>query len=380
VAELFLSNDPPPRKGRPRWVDAAGLGAVVAAMLAIGVLGDRGAKDTAAPTPTTTSSTTSPFRRGTPYSETTTTEAPPTTTTVFRLGPLLPFRTDTVLLLTNGSSVLLVDVDGGTATRVPVAYRYGVVGVEEGFVLGGEGTFQILPSRGLPVRTVDLPPDAVRGRAMASGPRTFWSISDEPQGTEAVELDTEGRPTGRTVHLPAGVYLAGVLDDAVVVSGHGSLTVVDVRTGRPRSLGAGDVVAAHGRTVARLGCALLQCRLEVVDAVTGRARSIGGVPGGVGYVGQGTFSPDGRWLAFSVADNLGSQRLTVVSVATGRSWTADTLLQGPGPVAFSSTSDVVFAAVSGKLCAYRSSSGERHCLEGLDAWSAQELTAARAPG
>ncbi|MCU1378788.1 MAG: hypothetical protein JWN29_1771 [Acidimicrobiales bacterium] len=376
MAELFLSDDPPPRKGRPRWLDGAGLGGVVAVMLAVGVLGDRGPKDQTAPAPTTTTSTTSPFRTGTPYDQTTTTEAPTTTTSVLRLGPLLPFQTDTVLLLNGGSTPMLVDVDAGTAMRIPVANSFGALAVGGGFVLPGQGSFQLLPSSGLPVTTVAAPVNMGHNRLMAGSSRTFWTTTEQLDGVEVVELGLDGAGTGRKVVLPVGAYVAGALDGALVVNSHGSLTLVD-HTGRRRALGTGDVVAARGRTVARQSCALLRCRVELVDTVTGRARVVPELADVTGYLGGGAFSPDGRWLAYVLSTSGGGGQITVLDTAGGESWSAPEA-DNQLPFTFSPDSRVLFSVNAGQVCARVLATGDQHCLEGLGSSGAQEIVATAA--
>ncbi|MCU1373432.1 MAG: hypothetical protein JWO68_718 [Actinomycetia bacterium] len=374
--ELFLSDDPPPTKGRPRWVDAVGLAAVVGVILAVGVLGDRGSRHPAAPAPTTTSTTTSAFDRGTPYERTTTTEPPSTTTTIVRLSPALPFPTHAVLLLNNGSGLpLLVDVDAATATRVSSA-TWGAVAVGNQFVLPGEGSFQVLPASGRPATTVEASMTAGPQQLLASGPGTFWSSRNGPGEVQMTELDLAGRSTGRKVTVPAGAYVAGVVDAGLVVAHHGSLTLIEVASGRPRDLGTGEVVAARGQRIARQRCLLLRCRLELVDTRTGRSRPIPGLATVNGYLSRGAFSADGRWLAYTLTDENG-ERLTAVAIDGGRTRTTEPS-GSTVPLAFSPDGSVLFSVTGTQLCAWVLETDARHCMDGLSSAGVMEMAAARA--
>jgi hypothetical protein len=361
VSDLFLSDDPPPRRSRPRWVDGIGLGALVLGIVAIGVLGDRGSSDRT-PAPATTTSTTSPFRRGTHYSSTTTAPEPSTTVVVQQLPDAgIPEPTRSVVLLSSGGSVILVDVDRATVERLPVASGGGMLGVDEGFVLPAGDRFQVLPSHGLPATTVEVDEvGLLTGQLLASGPHAFWAVSGGDSGGRAVELDTAGGRTGRRVEVPSGHYVAGVLDAGLVLGGHGSLTFVDGTTGRRRALGTGDLLAVGGRWIVRQSCEVLVCRVELVETTTGQARLLPALPAEDGYLQLGKLSPDGRWLAASFAQGAGGLRLSVVHLADRRTWTIE--VDGRAPFEFSPDGKVLFVPRDGDLCAYETSSGLPHCL------------------
>ncbi|MCU1488124.1 MAG: hypothetical protein JWN67_4870 [Actinomycetia bacterium] len=379
MSDLFLSDDPPPRRSRPRWVDAFGLAAVVLGIVAIGVLGDRSSPGRA-PAPTTTTSTTSAFRRGTPYRSTTTFPEPSTTTTAPGPQPLssfgIPYPTDSIVLVSSGASVVRIDVDGATVERLRVVSGGGMVGLADGFVLPDGDGFQLLPTRGASTTPIETEGGGLQGGFFASGAHTFWSITGFDDGTTATERDTAGKLTGRRVQLPPQLYVAGVVDAGVVVGGHGSLTFVDATTGHRRSLGTGDLLAVGGRSIVRQSCELLECRVDLVDTSTGRARSFPHLRQESGYLQLGRFSPDGRWVALSFGDRTGYFHLSVVHLADGRSWTVDATT--PAPFEFSPSGNALFVAEGSELCAYETSSGVKHCLD-IGQTSVQMLAVAPTP-
>jgi hypothetical protein len=250
------------------------------------------------------------------------------------------------------------------------------VAVDGGFVLPGQTSFELLPNSGRAATALTWPVSSGHTHLLRAGPRSVWSITEQPDGIQAVERELDGDGTGRKVVVPLGTYVAASLDGALVVSSHGSLTLVDAGTGGRRALGTGDVVAARGRTVARQSCALLRCRVELVDTVSGRTRLVAGLADVDGYLGRGAFSPDGRWLAFAVSASR-SEQVTVVDTTGGQTWSA-AATDSPVPFTFSPDSRVLFSVNAGQVCARVLATGDQHCLKGLGSSGAQEIVATAA--
>jgi hypothetical protein len=336
VAELLLGDDPPPRKGRPRWVDAAGLGAVVAVILGIGILGDRGSKDDR-PSPTTTSTTVAPVTG--PRLKPTTTVRSGTVV----LGPALARPSGVSLLVLGTSTPRLLDLDTGTLRDVGGASGFDAVGLRGGFVLVDQNGLGFLPADGSPVRAFDADSRRLQGRVASSDPDRVWLATEsDGGGLVAREYDPRGRSTGRQLFLPLSATIVGAVEDGLVVSQAGSLTFVDAADGRGHDLGRGTVVAARGHTLARLTCVVLRCRLELVDVRTGRATTVENVAAAA--QGFGTFSPDGRWLAATLVTGNERAFLVVIDVVGHRLGT--TIGEGDA-FAFASDDTLMVAARAG---------------------------------
>jgi hypothetical protein len=378
VSDLFLSDDPAPRRSRPRWVDGLGLAAVVLGIVAIGVLGDRGSpgREPAPTTTTSTTSTTSPPRSTTTSSEPSTTS----TTLVQQLDGHIAVPTGALVLVWTGSTLTLIDVDAGSARRIEASPGYGLVGLDDGFLLPTGTAYRLLPADGGDLVDVPLVLSTDTMRLERAGPHTVWTFTSSPGNrTDGNEVDTRGRPTGRRFHLPAGVFVAEVVDGGVIAYARGSIVFVDGRD-RARGLGTGEILAAGGRTLVRVTCEVLRCRTDVVDITTGRSHTVP-VPDDLanGFAQQTELSPDGRWLASSLNSQLGGQRLVVVDLRTGRSWTADGI-DSQAAIAFSPGSDVVFTTSTGSLCAFEVATSDRSCLDGLQAGQVGQLVAIPKPG
>jgi hypothetical protein len=378
-SDLFLSDDPPPRRARPRWLDALGLTVVVGAMVGVGVLGDRGSKDERRTTPTTasTTTTTSPFRRGRPYVSTTTTEPLPTTTTTIGFVPPR-FATGSMLLVMGSGNTLLVDVDGGTARQVAARQGYGAIGLEDGFLVPNQADVTFVGLDG-EATALPIPSGAQATWFEAGSSGRLWKLRNDEAGVSATEIDRQDRSTGRVLRLPAGTNVVGVAGGDFVVSAHGTLAVVDSDTARARSLGHGDPVAVGGGRLVRVACQLLDCRYEVVDVATGRVWGIPDLPA-AGWFNGGSVSPDGRWVALLLPTETGEVVMRVQALdpgAGGRHWE----VPGAGQFApaFSPDSHVVFGASGGDLCAFTVEGGDMRCLDGVPGAS-QQVVAARAAG
>jgi hypothetical protein len=378
-SDLFLSDDPPPRRARPRWLDALGLTVVVGAMVGVGVLGDRGSKDERPTTPTTasTTTTTSPFRRGRPYVSTTSTEPLPTTTTTIGFAPPR-FATGSVLLVMGPTDWLLVDVDGGTARQVAVRQGYGAVALEDGFLVPNQADVTFVGLDG-EATALPIPTGAQATWFEAGSSGRLWKLRNDETGVSATEIDRQDRSTGRVLRLPAGVNVVGVVRGDFVVSAHGTLALVDSDTGRARALGHGEPVAVGGGRLVRVACQLLDCRYEVVDVATGRVWGIPDLPA-AGWFNGGKVSPDGRWVALLLPTETGEVVLRVQALDPGagdRHWE----VPGDGHLSptFSPDSHVVFAASGGDVCAFTVEGGDVQCLDGVPGAS-QQVVAARAAG
>lgn len=127
-----------------------------------------------------------------------------------------------------------------------------------------------------------------------------------------------------TVHdridLPALAQPIAGTADALIVSTPGTVSRIDVDSGRRQQIARGQALASDGTSVARLDClGDLSCGVAIgtVDQpdqvrVTLRA---GDLPVGLFDVPQARFSPDGRWLALAVYRELDNQRLDRSHVA-----------------------------------------------------------------
>jgi hypothetical protein len=148
-------------------------------------------------------------------------------------------------------------------------------------------------------------PSAVDGRVWLAGTRCTTKTM---VGVREVTVD--GRVTARSSRRVRG-WLAGAVEGGLVLLRSGSVFSWDPATGRRgRDLGVTWLSGTHGNRVA--GCTLgTRCRgVSVVDAATGRARSIRiEAPWKLG--GTAHFSPDGSLVATPVT----TRRRSAVAVA-----------------------------------------------------------------
>jgi hypothetical protein len=366
VSDLFLTDDPPPRRSRPRWVDGLGLLAIIGGMVAVGLLGDDGPKDVPGPASTTTSTTAQPTTtRDTEATTTSTSEAPTTTTTAPVAGhlvPRLPFAAHAAVLLTTGSSVVLLDLDAARTMQVPTGATTVGIPVAHGFVLPRSSGFRVLSVDGSVTDVDDV--GAVGGTVMASGARSVWVVRERATnglfaGSSVVEVDLHGVTTGRHVELPNEVFPVGPVDAGLVVNGRETLSFVDGTTGKVRDLGTGEIGAVGGHWMVRDTCLRLTCQTYLVDTRNGRSRILDDAPRRTSYPRQYGFSPDGRWLARFHISAGGRSSLTVTRVPDGRSWTADDVPDGP--FGFSPDGRLLLVIDGGDLCALETVDGTRHC-------------------
>ena len=343
MSELLLGDDPPPPKGRPRWVDGLGLAAIVAGMLAIGVLGDRGSRDEATRPPATTTTTARAPRR-LPSGPATTT--PATVPPPLAVGRPLTADTGTVLLLQGQETTQVYDVDAGMVRRLRLSQSgFPAFGVPGGFLLGGRRELELLPLGSGKTTSFSL---ELRGSSWPVGVSSRGVWVQGPGGL--LEVGFDGRPTGRHHELPASAYPAGVLERGLVVAQYDSLTLLEP-DGERRSLGHGVLWGHGGDTVAVVTCELLACELRALDIRTGAVRTTLDLGAEAGQLAEpGQISPDGRWLVYRSLE--GQVRgLVAVDLDTGgvRS------IPSSGEVAtwaFARQGSLLFAASNNDLAAY----------------------------
>ncbi|MCU1378789.1 MAG: hypothetical protein JWN29_1772 [Acidimicrobiales bacterium] len=379
MSDLFLSDDPPPRRNRPRWVDALGLTALVIGMIAIGVLGDRGSKDaTSVPTTTTTTRSRTPTTRSAevgpnPSSQTTTTQAVPTV-----IAKRLQEETDTSLvLLADEQPPRLLEVDTGIVRPLLMPTGYAVTGTSAGFLIAA-------PKRLWLVRISELEVGATYATSegehllVPAGLKHAWFTTPSAVRQVAAELGPDGAETGRTITLPGQTQVVAGLDDGVVASQAGSLTYVPAE-GEPRGVGSGQVLGGGGDSIVRTSCEALHCRVDLVDVRTGRSRSVTGVPEPQPTLdGGGLVSADGRWFAATLYDAAdGIPTLVSIDLTTGH---GRILNRGSArPKAFAVTGRTLFAIDRGRLLAFDAATGSNREFTDLDASNVSRLAATVGP-
>ncbi|MCU1378787.1 MAG: hypothetical protein JWN29_1770 [Acidimicrobiales bacterium] len=367
VAELLLGDDPPPPKRRPRWVDVAGLTAVVGGILAIGIVGDRGGTDESVVPSTTTTTIGRPAPGPQPMPTAATVPTAP-----ISVGRVLTQDTRTTLLVLGQSTPRVFDVDRGILREVAGPTGADAVGVRGAFLFSNPNGLGLLPVDGGPARAFDPEERSPGGPLVAAGPDRVWvTAPSDDGGLTARELGIDSRPTGRQLSLPRGTVVEGAVDDGLVVSQLGSLTFIDAEGGRGVDLGPGAMVATNGRTLARLACRVLRCQLELVDPHTGRSAAVEGLPPVARA--SGTFSASGRWLAALVVSGNDRGFLVVIDVVNHR--------VGPGidsgdAFAFAAYEEVLFVVEASRLRAYDLPSATRHDFSDLVLPAAQRLVAA----
>jgi hypothetical protein len=286
-------------------------GAVVLGLVSLLAVLDGGGTDTSArSTPTTTSSSSSTTASTTRVPVVT---AAPTTSTASTLPPLLLGEPSGVELLVQADrGALIVDLDTGEIRRPDVNLDGFAVARTGGIVLSGPddrpgATFLAAPYDGTPVPIAPSPvgqvfPSAVEDRV--------WMVSASGPPFQVFEVAVGREVTTPAFELPGDGYVAGAVDGGVVVAAHGSI-FVDRGTDDVTPLGAGEVVATLGRSIAAMACDdAARCSLTIIDARSGRRRAID-VSGGYG---QAAFSPDGRRLAFLAGTGMAPPRLMLVDI------------------------------------------------------------------
>lgn len=174
----------------------------------------------------------------------------------------------------------------------------------------------------------------------------------------AREVTVAGAPLGSPLALPAGFVIdqatgRGLLLAPVVPRGGFSAYELWDPATRQVSRTFAGVIAASAREVAWAAPCARQCRVHVLNLVTGRSTAVR-LPAG-NSVANAAFSPDGRFLALQVSfanngdDGALDMRLDVASAVTGRltsvprvSVSSDALVSFGWPA----SSDVLVAALS----------------------------------
>lgn len=295
-----------PAASGSRRRDLGILVAVVALVVAIGVLGDGGgaAEEPAEADATTTTAerrTTTTARRPRP---TTTLPVDPIVTTTEGTGPVAPgTTTGSAIVTTEGDEVVVVDLDTGDECRIEVpGARNGGLWVGRGIgrranVSGGNGMFTVTagckltePRQGAVVEL--LPNDR---------PGHVWEVRHLAEGVRLVEQADDGTETGRQIEIPAWSGGLHPVDGGFVTDVFGSVTFVDAATGQGRELADGFTITAGGDRVVIVDCRAFDCDLVVLDLEGRRlARRTTARPA-LGWQG-GAISPDGRWFAYLTID------------------------------------------------------------------------------
>lgn len=314
----------------------------------------------------------------------------PSLRTTARLGPLLPQRTGTTLVLGAGTQLLVLDVDTGTLRTVQVAdleirpsYPWGaqVLAVGDAFVVRSQPPRAMVVPRTDGLGVGDLDAGSGGGLYPSTEPGRFWV--EELRG-EAVleEVDLAGRVL-RTVPVPLRAT-------SIAWDGAGFLQTVDGTAlafvpdgGEPVPVGAGTVVAADASTAALLRCegASVVCALDLVDRATGAVRPVPPTADAPGFsAGHASdvpvvLSPGGRWLLVQSAPPDGGAPhaaepgLAVVDVAAGTVRDVEPAVgSGPSVGAFSPDGKWLFLArstgsVSAEVSGVRLADGARFLLD-----------------
>jgi hypothetical protein len=175
------------------------------------------------------------------------------------------------------------------------------------------------------------------GVGASDGSGAVWLVtfrrSSDNTGTmpaRAQQVTTAGRSAGPRFRLPAGYLIqravGGDLLLAPVDEGPGAVRYKLWDPGTRRVAGTfRDVIAAGPGQIAWPACVhrpVVHCPVHVLDLVTGTTATIP-VPRGTWANNDGTFSPDGRFLAFllsaGAAEQFGVQaRIAVIDIASRR--------------------------------------------------------------
>jgi hypothetical protein len=172
------------------------------------------------------------------------------------------------------------------------------------------------------------------GVSASSGSGAVWLITFRRSAANigttparAQQVTTAGRPAGPRFRLPAGYLIqravGGDLLLAPVSQGPGTVTYKLWDPGTRRFAGTfSDVIAAGPRLIAR-GPVCVHCPVHVLDLLTGTTATIP-VPRGTWANDNGTFSSDGRFLAFSLSAGppppaaAAVTRIAVIDIASRR--------------------------------------------------------------
>ena len=326
---------------RRRWLPPVVIAAVIA-LIAVVVIRGGGDKPAAAPTTSSTSPTT------TAASTTTTTVARATTTTTnystAQATPVPEAAGVVVYISTNAGEIVRLDLGTGAVVRrlVPVASRrrgpWMVLARQGGYAVADVSYNDQSPIYGVadgsdsaPVVLGDWQTSDQNGpvnpRSMAAAePGEVWvwndAVGDVAGVVKRVRLD--GTVTAGPVTLPR--YAAVLGDDgpgSVAVQGPSGFyhATIDGTTVTLQQLWPRPAVIYSSGAFLDLNCdGQLECRLEVVDRVSGAVHVVPGDLAGDLFPNyyDSTLSVDGRWLANVIYDaGGGSPRLRVYDLTTG---------------------------------------------------------------
>lgn len=286
-------------------------------------------------------------------------------------GPLLPDGEAYTIVASQREQLTFIDTATGAARDVdlPPASRP-AAGVEAMFASGDDvivdhhGTVLRIRRDGSPVRIAN------RGHALpttdAAGSVWLSDALSSAVTSTVMRVAPDGAVLER-VTLPAIARPVAGTADGLVVWAPGNISVV--RGGGVREVtGSGQLIATDGRRVAWVDCAAsVECVvvLGTTDdpAQVRRPLDPDDIPGGYYGLPTGTYSPDGRWLAFPIYRIGGRGVLerpwvTVVDTATGAQvWQT----RGPFtrtfsslPLAWSPDSAWLFVASRDGVTAWRS--------------------------
>lgn len=230
----------------------------------------------------------------------------------------------TVVIADFGSRLQLIELSTGARREVPVFVDGTRLRPDALQLIGGD---LIYDAAGRVVRLVEGDEGAPQQlaqyhRSIPTGDATSVWVYDHLTaniGGVASRIGFDGALLDQ-IELPALAQpLAGTADQ-LIVSTPGTISGIDVDSGRRRQIARGQALASDGVRVARLDClADLSCGVVIgtvdqPDQVRVTLQT-GDVPVGLFDVPQAQFSPDGRWLALPVNRELDNERLERSNVA-----------------------------------------------------------------
>jgi hypothetical protein len=230
----------------------------------------------------------------------------------------------TVVIADYGSRLQLIELSTGARRNVPVFADGTRLRPDALQVIGDDVIFD---AAGRVVRLVDgdegAPQLLARNhRSIPTDDATSVWVYDHLTaniGGVASRVGFDGTLHDR-IELPALAQpLAGTADELIVAT-PGTISRIDIDSGRRQQIARGQALASDGVRIARLDClADLSCGVVIgtVDQpdqvrVTLQA---GDLPVGLFDVSEARFSPDGRWLALPVYRELDNERFERSNVA-----------------------------------------------------------------
>jgi hypothetical protein len=230
----------------------------------------------------------------------------------------------TVVIADFGSRLQLIEVSTGARRNVPVFADGRRLRPDALQVIGDDIIFD---AAGRVVRLVNgdegAPQELARNhRSIPTNDATSVWVYDHfsaNMGGVASRIGFDGTVHDR-IDLPALAQpLAGTADE-LIVGTPGTISRIDVESGRRQQIARGQALASDGTRVARLDC-LADLSCGVVVGTVDRPDLVrvtllaGDLPVGLFDIPEARFSPDGRWLALPVYRELGNARIERSSVA-----------------------------------------------------------------